>query len=223
MGEVFAKVVFTGPWDALEKAFDRKRWEPHFRVEMKQANAINGLILQRTARKAIRDASTHGPPNTPLTLALKGSRNPLYESGELHDAITYRVKSWNRVEVGVFKQTRRLMSIARVVHDGMDIKVTTKMRLMFKAIHRASLDPSKPHGLKSPRARKIWRLFQKHGGGIFPKLDNQAFIRITGRPFMVWATTKYPSESEKLYQNVLAAFMRSLAIPGSSGVPRYNT
>lgn len=48
-----------------------------------------GIKAQQDIRAEI--TSLASPPNSPLTIALKGSSNPLIDSGEMRGAVTYKV------------------------------------------------------------------------------------------------------------------------------------
>lgn len=37
--------------------------------------------------------SLRSPPNSPVTIALKGSSNPLIDSGEMHQAVTWKIEN----------------------------------------------------------------------------------------------------------------------------------
>tara|TARA_R110002020_G_scaffold36894_36_gene111032 strand:- start:2053 stop:2505 length:453 start_codon:yes stop_codon:yes gene_type:complete len=55
------------------------------------------LELRRLGIVAVNDikaeiVSLSDPPNSPLTIALKGSSNPLIDSGELHNAVTWKLE-----------------------------------------------------------------------------------------------------------------------------------
>lgn len=54
--------------------------------------------LERLGFAAVNDikreiVSLSSPPNSPLTVALKGSSNPLIDSGELHNAVTWEIEN----------------------------------------------------------------------------------------------------------------------------------
>lgn len=53
-------------------------------------------VMQRLGIKAVGDIQTeitalNSPPNSPTTIALKGSSNPLIDTGEMRQAVTYKV------------------------------------------------------------------------------------------------------------------------------------
>lgn len=48
-----------------------------------------GILAQGDVQEEITSLSS--PPNSPVTIALKGSSNPLIDSGEMRKAVTYKV------------------------------------------------------------------------------------------------------------------------------------
>jgi hypothetical protein len=63
----------------------------------KSAADAKTMALRKLGIKAQGDiqaeiTSLSSPPNSPVTIALKGSSNPLIDSGELRAAITYKIK-----------------------------------------------------------------------------------------------------------------------------------
>lgn len=49
-----------------------------------------GVEAQGDIRESITDLSS--PPNSPLTIQLKGSSSPLIDTGQMRKAVTWRVK-----------------------------------------------------------------------------------------------------------------------------------
>jgi len=56
---------------------------------MKSVVTKLGILAQGDIQKEITSLSS--PPNSPVTIALKGSNNPLIDSGRLRASITYKV------------------------------------------------------------------------------------------------------------------------------------
>lgn len=48
-----------------------------------------GIMAQGDVQESITSLSS--PPNSPVTIALKGSSNPLIDSGEMRGAVTYKI------------------------------------------------------------------------------------------------------------------------------------
>ena len=74
-------------------------------------------------------------PNSPMTIARKGSSKPLIDKGDLVGSITYQVIDADNVFVGVKKGKE--INIAAVHEFGCTIQVTPKMRayLHYQGIH----------------------------------------------------------------------------------------
>ena len=101
----------------------------------KAAAGIRSSVVKR-----ISTCST--PPNSPLTIAGKGSSKPLRDTGQLMASITYRANS----EMAVIGTSRKG---ARTVNDG------------------AVIRPRKPSGwLWIPASRKYRRMLNQYGGSI---------------------------------------------------------
>lgn len=68
------------------------------RMSQRQALSIVGQFVQTAIQKKI--TSLRDPPNTPSTIAQKGSSNPLIDTGQLRASIQYDVRiGENRTEV----------------------------------------------------------------------------------------------------------------------------
>lgn len=50
-----------------------------------------GILAQGDIQAEI--VSLRSPPNSPVTIAIKGSSNPLIDSGEMHQAVTWKIEN----------------------------------------------------------------------------------------------------------------------------------
>ena len=68
-----------------------KQVQKIMRGTMDAETALNrtGLFLQREIQKEIDEKET--PPNAPATIARKNSSKPLIDSGQMRQAVTYKV------------------------------------------------------------------------------------------------------------------------------------
>ena len=57
--------------------------------DMRKALSRLGILAQGDVQSEITSLSS--PPNSPVTIALKGSDNPLIDSGEMRGAVTWKV------------------------------------------------------------------------------------------------------------------------------------
>jgi hypothetical protein len=82
-------VIPARPWMRLSMRKNRNRYRKlqgqliksilRGKISDRRAQRILGFALQRDLQSSIRELKT--PPNSPLTIALKGSKNPLIDSG----------------------------------------------------------------------------------------------------------------------------------------------
>lgn len=158
-------------FDQLKRILDANKFSRVFKDQIKQATKTNAL----TAADAIKVAIAQGltPDNHPLTEILKGSAKPLVDSGDLLASINGRAANWNLAFIGVMKEKRKKglpfaskkaligqIAIAAMLHEGIDIKVTDKMRRFFTI------------------------MAMKHPGRVKPLKAGTTVIHIPGRPFL---------------------------------------
>lgn len=60
------------------------------RAELQKALSKLGILAQGDIQAEITALSS--PPNSPVTIALKGSSNPLIDSGEMRQAVTWKIE-----------------------------------------------------------------------------------------------------------------------------------
>jgi len=148
-----------------------------------RATIRNGNQVAALARKVIK--SSPYAENAALTVALKKSSRPLVDSASLFKAITSKRISDFEVFVGVMR-THKSYNIAETLHGSMGsqyaklIPVTSKMRLMFYLLHKASVNPLLIKDLKG-RAKELWSL---KPGGWSALGEGTTHIKIPSRPFM---------------------------------------
>lgn len=160
-----------------------------------EATKVAALTAQKLVRNEISDGSYDA--NADLTLMIKGSTKPLVDKGRLFQAITNKRIKAAMYFVGILKGRGRssgtgtdMVNIARTIHDGATIEVTSKMRGLFWSLWLATrthylrgerLPISK---LRSKRAQELARRAFRQGNTIFPLGDNTSAIRIPSRPFI---------------------------------------
>ena len=166
----------TGGWDSLEQALDDAKFRKKLAQHVRRANKINGLVVQRKIRQDIK--AKKYAPNAPLTIALKGSKTPLVDSGGLFQAITMEVVG-DAVFVGV-KRTNGLYDVALALHEGVTIPVTEPMRRLFWTLWKASVGSIDPATLTG-RAKELW---EQMPGGWKPISKDTKAIVIPERPFI---------------------------------------
>jgi hypothetical protein len=159
-------------FDQLKKMLDANRFTKEFKKQIKQATKVNALTAADAIKVAIAQQKV-GDPNHPLTQILKGSSKPLIDSGDLSASINGKAVNWNLAFIGVLKEKRKKglpfaskkallgqITIAALLHEGVDIKVTDKMRRFFTI------------------------MAMKHPGKIKPLKAGTTTIHIPGRPFL---------------------------------------
>ena len=148
-----------------------------------RATERNGRQVAALARQVIK--SSPYARNASLTIALKKSSVPLVNSATLFRSITAKRVSDFEVFVGVLR-THKSYNIAKTLHGSLGseyaklIPVTSKMRMMFFLLHKASIDSRFIEDLKG-RAKELWTL---KPGGWNALNQSTTHIKIPSRPFM---------------------------------------
>lgn len=180
---------FDKGWDRFEKALDPKKFGPALRRHVGKATERNAIVARSQVRKEIRAGVP--PENKELTARLKsrGSRKttkPIVGTpgADLWNAIDWYVESWNEAFVGV-KRTSEEYNVAEVVHEEKVIRVTEKMRHMFRVLAWASESKVAPH--LEGRARELWELGGRWKTKWKPLKPSTKAIRIPRRPFFRYA------------------------------------
>lgn len=160
-------------FDQLKRILDANRFTKEFKKQVRQATKKNALIAADAIKIAITQEKV-GDPNHPLTELLKGSSKPLIgEDGDLLASIQGKAVKWNLAFLGVMKEKRKKglpfaskkaligqISLAAILHEGVDIKVTDKMRRFFAV------------------------MAGKFPGRVKPLKASTTVIHIPGRPFL---------------------------------------
>lgn len=105
-GDYVASVAFTNEFGDASKRIPARpffrntikthstKWGDIFAKQAKQGNAKGALnylgnVIKGDIQKSITDLRT--PPNAPLTIAMKGSSNPLIDTGFMRASVTYKI------------------------------------------------------------------------------------------------------------------------------------
>lgn len=123
-------VRLIGEWRKLRSALDPARVRSAMHREIEKANHKIGLAGRAFVVKSIK--AQEYAPNSPLTIAMKGSSTPLFERGDLIQGITHDVPSWDRVRVGILRTRTNgaeLVNVARILHEGAVIDVRKNPRV----------------------------------------------------------------------------------------------
>jgi hypothetical protein len=178
---------------------------PHVMKEVERATGVNAALVQRTVRASIRSGGYTA--NRPLTRFIKGSSKPLVgRDSQLWKAITSKVMDPFSAEIGVLKGTP-MVNIAAMVHDGVTIKVTPKMRKMFALLADAGNSrTSMP--ILTGRARELWIMRPKKGWKALK--GSTTHIVIPPRPFLTQAVGD-PELQKAVQENWLTAVSAGIA------------
>lgn len=183
-------------WGAFKKMLDKHRFQRSLKQEMPKAMRKAGEYLEKEYKDAISRGNIP-PPNAPLTMGIKKHGITLLDSGRMRDAIRTDLEAWDRVVVGIPKNTRE-WKVARIVSEGANVEVTDRMRAMFDMLWHASegrIASSQLYG----RAAELWA---RSPGNWFPLGEHVRVIRIPARPFMqITFGRKAVKDRVKLLQN----------------------
>jgi len=194
-------------WKGFAWALNAKGFQEELRKQVSKSNRIAGNRVVKAVRAVIRRKIP--PENHALTIAIKRSRRPLIDFGDMINSITYKEVKWDLLFVGVLR-TDKDFNVAVAVHDGTEQKVTRKMRLLFAALSRVSDGEAGPEILTSERAQHLWERYKKWR----PIKKDTHTIVIPKRPFMTvaFADPKVKEAAKKVWlMAVFRAFRKRSA------------
>ncbi len=179
MARALGRFKMDGGWKRWAKALDPKRFEKALRRHMPLATKRIGLLAVGTVRREVRRGGF--ARNAELTIHIKGTgKKPLVDSSRrLFQGLTSQVQDASTVFVG-FLLGGPNFDAAAAIHEGATIRVSQKMRNMFRLLWMASvgnMDPSRLTG----RAAELWA---RAPGGWLPLKPSTTVIRIPRRPFI---------------------------------------
>ena len=194
-------------WRKFEKAIKGTNFARKVNKHMTLATRRNGLLAVKAIRNAIRQGDGF-EANAALTIDIKGSSKPLVDKGGLFQAATSKQVDQKTVFAGVL-QTDDLFNIAETLHEGRAIKVTSKMRNMFKALWWASIG-NIDSGELTGAAALLW---ERKEGGWLPLRENTVAIIIPPRRFIeaAFADPNLKTRARENWQKALASAFRELA------------
>jgi hypothetical protein len=183
-------------FDKLQKMLDPATIEDRLKDKIKIATETVGIVASDAVKEGIYGTGGFRQylDNRPMTVALKGSDRPLVDNGDLAQSITYDVEDWDRVIVGVLRdkivkeddgETESIKSIAGILHAGVTIKVTDKMRGYFAYKHKQYLEG---------KEKRPW----------MPLKPSTKTMVVKPRPFMRVATLKkMQAEYQKIWSKAV--------------------
>lgn len=200
-------VKLAGDWDKLKFLISAAHFKPAMQAAIGRATAINALIIKREVRKNLKTGSyaTGREKNRPLTMMIKGSSRALVDTGQLFQAITSKVNSWDSAEIGVAR-TSRQKNTALIVHEGSVVKVSAKMRALFIVLAEASDGTRDPSSLRG-RAAELYARQPKGWKALKPSTK---VIKIPPRPF-IREVVESSAIAKRIAENWLEAASASIA------------
>lgn len=193
-------------WRRFEKAIQGSNAAKKVNKHMALATRRNGLLAVRMIRKTIKRGNFEA--NAPLTVEIKKSSKPLVDKGQLWQSITSQQVSGRTVFAGVLF-TDDNYNIAAALHDGVAIKVTPKMRNMFRALWWASIGTIDPGELRGSAAL----LWERKPGGWLPLRESTNAIIIPARRFIeeAFKSPELRRQAIENWQKALASAFRELS------------
>lgn len=200
-----AKILFPKSWKKLENALSQGG--PIVRKHLRRATEFIGKKSEALIRQEIANGKFES--NKPLTVALKGTNEPLKGDGTgaaLFKSITSQAINDYTVFVGVLK-TEGIYNIAVTIHEGTSIEVTDKMRNMFKLLW---LKENNPALNLTGRAAELW---EKMPGGWKPLKSSTVAIIIPPRKFIgnVWESGEIQTIAKRFWYGALAAAFKEMS------------
>lgn len=184
------------------------------RQHIGRATAQNAVFAAAAMRKVIQSGENLDA-NAPLTEALKGANKPLVGlTATLWQAITHKKINTYEAFAGLLR-TEEAFNIGVIVHDGVAIPVTDKMRGMFFYLWLASEGQISSDSLEGRAAE----LFQLKSTGWAPLKDDTEQIVIPERPFVDIAmrSERLRSRMEQNWQRALGFVFRDMKRQFMSG------
>lgn len=131
------------------------------KIHVGKANNQVGTIARKAIRNFIR-SSSQMEANSPITVGIKGSTQPLYDTGQLYKSIAKLKLRWHTVHVGILQDKMvkgrdaqnmsSLLKIAERLHEGVEYNITEGHRRFFLAMSKKY--PNRYHRI-ADKAKKI--------------------------------------------------------------------
>lgn len=171
-------IVFTR-WADFRNVVKPARFQKRLEREVGKAGTRNAKIAEKVMRKVIQTGKGL-TGNAALTIAIKGEDKPLVDSAGLFQAITSRRVKWNEHFIGVLRASG-VFNVAEIVHDGLIIPVSERMRNLFFILWIASLRKAdgRPGPTLTGRAAELFERFKSWK----PLKPSTRAIKIPARPF----------------------------------------
>ena len=200
-----ADLRLSREWDDLIKSLDPASFKRRLAVQIMRANERIGRDFQRIARGMIRSGDY--APNSPITIALKGSSKPLVDKGDLFQGISYELDGPYTVRLGVLKRKvgQQVINVGLVLHEGATIdvsahpqvrrKVWAMLRKAVGADRLAKLNPKSRKAVKAAAADLGIKATGRSRRGMFGALKAKGVLQArpaSGSGRQVWVIPARP-------------------------------
>jgi hypothetical protein len=153
-----------------------QKFNKRLKQKLRTATKKNGKLALELIRNQI--ASDSFKKNADLTIAIKGSSEPLIDTGKMLKELRVKEIEPGTVFVGIPKSSPSY-KVSVIVHEGAVVPVTPSMRFMFMLLYAASHGSLNPDELTG-RAAELFARSQD----FYPISAEVNAIIIPGRPFI---------------------------------------
>jgi hypothetical protein len=188
-------IRMTGLWNRVDAMLDPAKWQRVIRQEMDRSTRVNAQYLRREFRMRIKRRKYK--PNAELTNILKNSvrSTPLVDHGDLWASITYKKLTKTAYMAGILRgrsivragkggSATDIVNLALILHEGQSIKVTRKMRMLFRSLHAYSTGTVDQLHYGQLTGRAIELSSRMRSPGVKPLKATTKYIHIPPRRFL---------------------------------------
>ncbi len=162
-------VHLTGDWERMIKALDPAVFRANLAREVEMAHARIGADFRARAVRAIR--AQHYAPNSPITIAIKGSSTPLVRGGDLIQSITSARPKWDELRLGIMRGAMgaEFVNVARILHEGavIDTRLHPEVRAAVMARVAAGARAKRRGASKRATQAAVDALSSRTGSGLW--------------------------------------------------------
>lgn len=148
---------FSGDWSAMLRDFTPAVFQERLTKALLVAHGRIGQDFQRRARAKIRGRVY--APNSPLTIAIKGSSTPLVDGGDLFQGLGYEIPRPTDLNMGVIRAVAgdKIVNIGAVLHEGgvVDLDKYPNVRKALWARVRKATSPERVAKLRGAQRAAV--------------------------------------------------------------------
>lgn len=122
----------SAEWADFLRTLEPNSFKRRLAHNLERAGHRVGREYVRIARGLIRSAVY--APNSPITIALKGSSKPLVDKGDLFQGISYELDGPYNIRMGLLKRRvgQQVVNVGMVLHEGATIDVSAHPQVRRK-------------------------------------------------------------------------------------------